>query len=56
MPLTYKNVVYEWPTTVEKVLDAVRGGHHMSPRRRKMSADITTQRCELDNPRECPEP
>ncbi|MXP20324.1 hypothetical protein GIY30_03000 [Gordonia sp. HNM0687] len=56
LPLTYKNVVYEWPATVDKVLDAVRGGHHLAPRRRKVSTDITAEASELDYPVDCPDP
>ncbi|MDY6812021.1 MAG: hypothetical protein SW127_23945, partial [Actinomycetota bacterium] len=56
LPLTYKNVVYEWPKTVDKVLDAVRGGHHLAPRRRKVSTDITAEPSEPDYPVDCPDP
>ncbi|MEE4024101.1 hypothetical protein V1Y59_13530 [Gordonia sp. PKS22-38] len=50
MPMTYKDIVYGWQTMEDRVLDAVRGGHHLAPRRRKLSGNITGDGRELDYP------
>ncbi|MEE3851274.1 hypothetical protein VZC37_13080 [Gordonia sp. LSe1-13] len=48
--MTYQDIVYGWPTMMDRVLDAVHGGHHLAPRRRKLTADITGDGRELDYP------